>query len=295
MHPIEQKINLFLEEVCQGKAAFSEELIQEFGERCKSVLRDGFVERAPEERKFSLRMSNIGRSLRQLMLDKVNGGQWKPTKEFKLKATIGHLYEAFFLALLKQSGCDVVDHDKKVALQVGDTRINGMYDVKIDGKIYDIKTASPFSYDYKFTTVDTLRQDDAFGYFAQGFGYSLADDSPFGGWIPINKVTGEFKVLEIPKYEHDKMKADYAAEIKHKVDYIAADKPVPECTGVVDEYFGKKPTGNKILNRRCSWCDYKSSCHKDLQALPDVNSKAKTPSIKYYIGKVIRPNELRAS
>lgn len=294
MHPIEQKITLFLEQVCDGKAAFSEELIQEFGERCKSILRDGFVEKPMQDKKFTLRMSNMGHSVRKLMLDRASGGKYKPSKEFKLKATIGHIYEAFVLVLLKQSGVNVIDHDKKVALAVGEVVINGTYDVKIDGKIYDIKTASPFSYDNKFCSIENLRKDDAFGYFAQGFGYSLADSSPFGGWIPINKNTGEIKILEIPVYEHDKLASEYGKEIQDKVKYITSSTDIPPCTGVVDEYFNKKSTGNKILNRRCEYCDYKSTCHKDLQCLPDVNSKAREPRLRYYLGKVIKPKEKEA-
>lgn len=289
MHSIEQKVNLFLEQACEGKAAFTEDLIQEFGERCKQVLRESFLEKEKDTRKFYLRMSNIGRPLRQLMLDKSLGSTFQPTKEFKLKATVGHIYEAFMLALLKMSGVNVQDHDKQVRLDVKGTIIPGTYDVKIDGKIYDIKTASPFAYDYKFTSIEALRNGDSFGYFAQGFGYALADKSPFGGWIVINKATGDYKVLEIPEHEHNELANEYNKEIHYKVNYILTNEAVPPCTGVVDEYFYKKPTGNKILNRECEWCNHKETCHPNLQPAPEAFSASKTPKLKYYIGEIKKP------
>lgn len=290
MHPIEQKVNLFLEQVCEGNAAFNEELIEEFGERCKSILRKQFVEKKQEEKKFYLRMSNIGKTLRQLMLGKIYGGTYKSTNEWKLKATIGHLYEAFFIAVLKQSGVNIQDQDKQVVLDVANTKLYGTYDVKIDGKIYDIKTASPFAYEHKFASADSLRKGDSFGYYAQGFGYALADKTPFGGWIALNKSTGEFKVVSIPEYEQDELQYVYGKEIHDKVKHVTTSDVIPPCDGVIEEEFFKKKTGNKILNRDCEWCDCKTKCHPDVQALPDVNSKAAMPKIKWYIGKVIRPD-----
>lgn len=284
---IASQINLFLEQSCEGKASFTEELVQEFGERCKEILRKSFIEKEATERKFSLRMSNIGRPLRQLMLDRASGGKFKPSKEFKLKATVGHIYEAFMLALLKAAGVDIIDHDKQVKLEVLGEVIPGTYDVKIGGKIYDIKTCSPYSYEHKFASVDTLKNGDSFGYMAQGFGYGLADNSPFGGWIAINKATGEFKVLEIDEIDHDKLQAEYLNDIKYKVSYLASGDEMPACTGVEAEYFRTKPTGNKVLGRECQYCDHKfTTCHKNLQALPEQFSQAKNRKIKYYVGEV---------
>jgi hypothetical protein len=291
MHPIEQKINLFLEAACDGKASFSEDLIQEFGERCKAILRESFVEREKTERKFYLRMSNIGRPLRQLMLDKVNGSTFTPNKEFKLKATVGHIYEAFMFALLKMSGVNVNDTDKQVTLDLGYTKIPGTYDVKIDGKIYDVKTASPYAYEFKFNSLESLRNGDAFGYFAQGFGYSLADKSPFGGWLVINKATGEFRVLPIPDEQHNELSAAYNKEIHEKAKHVLTTDIIPPCVGVEEETFFKKKTGNKVLNRDCEWCNHKQTCHPNLTMLPDVNSKAKVAKMRYYVGEVKRPED----
>lgn len=292
MHNIEQKINLFLEAACEGKAAFSEDLIEEFGERCKGILRNGFKEQPTEERKFYLRMSNVGRSLRQLMLAKVYGSTWKPKKEDKLKFTIGHLYEAFFIAVMKQAGVNIEAQDAPVSMMVDNVKLMGTYDVKIDGKIYDIKTASAYSYDNKFNDISKLKAGDSFGYFAQGFGYAVADKSPFGGWLALNKVTGAFKVLEVPPYEHDALQKEYVQKIVDTVRHVTTSDVIPPCEGVEDETFFKKKTGNRVLGGDCVFCDCKTTvCHKNnITVLPDVNSKSLNAKLRYYVGKVIKPH-----
>lgn len=286
---IEQKLNLFLQAVCDGKANITDSLIEEFGNRCERVLRESFIE--SQERKFTIRMSNIGRSLRRLMLDRDSPDMLKPDIEWKLKATVGHIYEAFVLTLLKSSGVNVEAQDEKVSYLIDDIELQGTFDVQIDGKIYDIKTASDYAFDKKFCNLETLRDGDSFGYFAQGFGYSLASGKPFGGWIVINKATGNLKVLEINDVVHDTLKEEYKKEIEYKVRYIVSNKPIPPCKGVIEEFFRKKPTGNKILNRDCEWCSHKNKCHEGLQELPEAFSEAKERKTRYYIGKVNYPKE----
>ena len=42
-------------------------------------------------------------------------------------------------------------------------------------------------------------KDDTFGYASQGFLYGESQKKNFGGWIVINKSTGEWVVCETPK------------------------------------------------------------------------------------------------
>lgn len=296
-HPIEEKINDFLNAVCSGNASISEELIEEFGERCKNILRDNFVEKKTAERTFSLRMSNIGRPLRQLLLDKAasaKGLSSKPSKEWKLRSTVGHVYEAFMLTLLKAAEVGLEEQDKQVSLDVSKTTIQGTLDIIINKKVYDIKTASQYAYEHKFVSTTALSSNDTFGYFAQGFGYAEADKKDFGGWIVINKNTGDFKVLEIPESSHEELKAKYLDEITYKVKHIEANMPMPPCKGVVQETFKKKPTGNRILNKECEYCEYKFMCHPSLQGLPEVFSTAKERRMKFYVGPVTYPKKVFA-
>ena len=68
--------------------------------------------------------------------------------------------------------------------------------------MWDIKSASPFSYDKKFGKdgggFEKVADEDVFGYLSQGYLYAEALNKPFGGWIVINKSTGEIQLTAPP-------------------------------------------------------------------------------------------------
>ena len=55
-----------------------------------------------------------------------------------------------------------------------------------------------------------------FGYVMQGFLYSEAVGLPFGGWIVVNKSSGEVAVVEVPDWSQDDKK-EYLEEAKRRV------------------------------------------------------------------------------
>lgn len=231
-----------------------QELFDEFGERCKSAVKKYFDEE--QDKRFRLRMSNVGKPLRQLMLEKTHGrSTFSPTN--KVRMLYGYMSEALMVFLLKASGCDVQELDKPVSYEYNGMVLEGTYDVKVNGKIYDIKSASPYSYKNKFKDIFSLRKDDSFGYFAQGYGYSAADNTPFGGWLVIDKSSGEFKELAISPILNKELKNTYVQEIHTKMDYFnQAEPPMPPCTGVTEV------GGKKKYSTSCFFCDYKDTvCH----------------------------------
>jgi len=53
-----------------------------------------------------------------------------------------------------------------------------------------------------------IKEDDVFGYISQGYLYSQSKNKDFGGWIVINKASGEWVVCEAPELqEEDKKEA----------------------------------------------------------------------------------------
>lgn len=270
----------FMEKVAAGEAELSEEILNEFAERCKETLRLRVAE--VQQREFKLRMSNIGKPLRNLMLEQ-KYGCGKPDPKFVLKMLYGSLYEALTLALLKASGVDVQEHDTQVSLTLSNTVVDGTLDVILNGKVYDVKTASPYSYEKKFTSWETLAYDDGFGYLGQLFGYAKAKGVMAGGWLVINKVTGEFKVVPIPEDIHDGLMTKYMSELTYKVKHIEDNQPMPPCPGPEEETYFKKPSGNIILGAKCRFCDYKKKCHPTLQYLPSKVSKSADTKYVHYI------------
>lgn len=269
MHPIEQRIYGFLEKCCLKQVKPDDKLLKEFGKRCEDALRKHLYEEREQE--FRLRMSNIGKPLRQLMLEK-KYGQGTPAPDFMLKMLHGSLDEAFVIFLLKSSGINVTAESKKVSLPVktdnGMVEIQGELDVQIDGRTWDIKTASPYSFDNKFTSFEALAEKDDFGYMGQGFGYGKADGSGFAGWIVRNKATQELKVVEIPLDLHDTLQEKYHQETTYKVNAILNDAEMPPCEGEVEETYYKTSSGNFHLNKTCEYCPHKQKCHPGLKLLP---------------------------
>ena len=199
---------------------------------------------------FSLRMSNIGKPARQLWFEKrdinsrrdVNG----PTQ---IKFLYGHLLEEIVLMLVRMVGYSVTDEQKEVQVN----GILGHMDCKINGEVVDVKTASKFAFN-KFEQ-GRLAQDDPFGYLGQLAGYEAAEGTNNGGFLVLNKESGEL-CLHIPD-DLDK------PNIKNKIHNLTANldlDSLPEkCYSPIAE--GKK--GNFKLPKGCMWCKYKFECHLD--------------------------------
>lgn len=274
MHKIEQAIYLFLEKACHGAVDINEEFVEEFGERCKSALRRQFNK---EQEPFRLRMSNIGKPIRELWLDKTYG-RVSLDPYTKVKMIYGDIIENLGVFLLRASGCAIDSIDKKVELNVVGEVISGELDIVVGGKYYDIKSASKYSYNSKFTDFQRLCENDDFGYIAQNEGYARADNIPNGGWLVFNKETGEFKIVEAPnRYE------PAYEQIKQTVTFFKKDNKPPNCPGVEEESFYKKKTGRIIIGSKCLYCDHKQKCHPEAIYRPSMVSQAKNTPYVWYL------------
>jgi len=112
--------------------------------------------------------------------------------------------------------------------------------------------------------------------------YGIADKSDFGGWIVINKSTGEWVLTEAPIAD-DEYKEKAISDIDNNIRAITLDKEFKRCFKDEDEYFRKNKTGNKILGTACSFCPYKFPCWgENLQMLPQQQSQAKNPKWVWY-------------
>ena len=229
-------------------------------------------------------MSNIGKPLCQLQMEK-SGAEAEPMPyNAKMRNLFGDLIEASAITIMKASGIEVKDIQKKVKHKFKNSEINGTMDVKINNKIWDIKSASPYSFTNKFGEsggFDALKQDDAFGYIAQGYMYGEADKTEFGGWIVINKSTGEWCTTEVPP--EDSSKKETIKKVESNIDKLESDSSFKKCFSDVEEFFYKKPTGNRVLGISCSFCPYKRPCWgNQIQYLPQQQSKSKNPKWVWY-------------
>jgi hypothetical protein len=283
MNNILDKVKIYLDKVSTNPVEISEDLLNEFGEACKSALRKQFSEKRQD--KFEPRMSNIGRPLCQLQMEaKGIKGDGQPYNN-KMRNTFGDLIEALAIFVLKSAGVKIDSEQKQVEYKFDKENISGRLDVEIDNKVWDIKSTSPYSFEHKFGEKGGFNEvvdNDSFGYASQGFLYAESEKKPFGGWIAINKSTGEWAVCETPQVQ-DQYRDRFIKQATDNYKALRDKVPFKKCFDDVQETFRGKPTGNRVLDRVCSFCPYKVPCWgSGLQYLPQQQSKGKNPKWVWY-------------
>lgn len=269
-------IHQYLENATSGKSAMSQENIEQVATDIKDALNRQF--NTKREDKFRLRMSNIGRPSCQLWFEKnkPETALPKPTT-FVMNMMIGDIVEAVFKAVLREANVKFENSDT-VSLEIDEkTTISGSYDLVMNDAVDDIKSASDWSYKYKFDSYESLHSGDSFGYVGQLAGYAKALGKKAGGWWVLNKANGLFKYvrahIDMDK-ELDKIKNNIKA---------TESKELVRCFEPEPETFRGKPTGNMVLNKNCTFCSYRQSCWETLKELPAQMSQAKEPKMVQYV------------
>ena len=241
-----------LSPLTKGEALdISDKDIDDFGEAIKDVVRHWATPKSRDSN--TLRMSNIGKPGRQLWYDLKYKKEESSFEDsyLPIKFLYGHLLEEVLLFLVKMSGHKVEDEQKEVEVK----GVKGHIDCKIDGEVIDIKTASGFAFN-KFRN-GTLREDDPFGYMAQLAGYEEAEGTTNGGFLVINKESGELTL-----YQPEELDKPYAPKIIEDIKESLNNNEPPEvCYDPIPE--GK--SGNMKLPKNCVYCNHKFKCYPDLR------------------------------
>ena len=199
---------------------------------------------------FTVRMSNVGKPSRQMWFEKRDpNGRGDVDGATQIKFLYGHVLEEIVLMLVRMAGHSVTDEQKEVTVN----GIVGHMDCKINGQVVDVKSASKFAFN-KFMK-GTLADDDPFGYLGQLAGYEKAEGTDEGGFLVINKESGEL-CMYCPD---DLDKPNIDTKINSLLDELKLDTPPEMCYNPTPD--GKK--GNMQLPKGCTWCKYKHECHKD--------------------------------
>ena len=199
----------------------------------------------------TLRMSNIGRPSRQLWYDinheKDQDVELHPST--LIKFLYGHLLEVLLLFFVRLAKHTVESEQKEVTV----SGIKGHIDCKIDGEVVDIKTAS--GYAFKKFKDGTLAEQDTFGYLSQLAGYESAEKTSQGGFLVMNKETGELTFFK----PEDLDKPNIKERIKRIKKIVKEDTPPDYCYPSVPEGM----SGNMKLPNECTYCPYKYKCHAE--------------------------------
>jgi hypothetical protein len=277
-HPAELAIFSYLQKAMAGEASMSKEVASKVASDVEAAMLKQFASGPRDE--FRMRMSNLGKPKCQLWYEKNDPEDKTPfPPHFLMNMILGDIVEAVFKGVMRSAGIDFKDNDKVTLKLPHGQEINGEYDMELNDKIDDVKSASPWSYQNKFASFDALASGDSFGYIPQLVGYAEGAGKGVGGWWVINKANGEFKYVSASEVD----KQSVLDDIQDTVDYIDQDQPFERCFEPIEETFYKKKTGHKKLGTECSFCAFKHKCWPNLSTEPSRSSKAKNPPMVDYI------------
>ncbi len=204
----------------------------------------------PRDRSNSvLRMSSIGKPSRQLYYADKYKESSPPDAATLIKFLYGHILEELLLFLVKLAGHEVTDQQKEVNVK----NIKGHMDCKIDGEVVDVKSASGFS--FKKFQHGTLRENDPFGYMYQLAGYEKAEGTNDGGFLAINKESGEVALYQPEELD----KPNVESRIDDLIEMFSIQQMPDKCYQPIPA--GTK--GNMKLPMGCVYCPHKIECHSD--------------------------------
>lgn len=275
---LEPAVHLTLERISNGEQVeVKDEWIDDATEMFRAALKKQLQ---PQPRTFQIRMSNVGRPACQLQMEKAGVNRTRMPYNHVIKMLLGDATEAIMEVVLRAAGLNITGGKSQVSLELAGVEVKGENDIEIDDKVFDTKSASPWAFTNKFVDFETMKHEDAFGYIPQLVGYSISQGKKPGGWIVVNKATGEIKIIEVnlTDEEIDKIVEGMAKT----VDKITSDAPFERCFEPEVEKFRGKPTGSLRLPMTCGFCSYLPKCWPDAVYKPQTGSEAKSPKHYWY-------------
>ena len=280
----------YMTRAIRGDVTVSPDNLDLFVDDCRAAIENQLGGRT---REYRIRMSGLGKPLCQQILDKF-GIEESMEYNSIARFAFGDLTEALLMLVMREAGIDIVDFQKEVVLEIEGVVVKGTLDVIIRGtdgveRVWDIKSASDWAFKNKFTGnggYDHIKGDDPFGYVMQGHLYGAATGLDFGGWIVINKSSGEVAIVEAYDWTGDDRVA-YMLEAANRVHFLSDPdvKPFKPYSDEFETYKRKGEvirTGNKVLPKECSLCGFRGHCWPDAVLHNKVTSQAKSPPKVWY-------------
>jgi hypothetical protein len=280
------KVQNYLSELQKGNGKRVEfPVINDFNKRLTSTL---LRQLSPEgEREFTLRCSSLGRPGCILQSEQMKRPQSVRAYSDRFRNIFGDMVEAAAMTIMRQAGVNVVSEQGKVVLDIDGASISGTYDVIIaepEPKLYDIKSASSWTYKHKYkdkTLQNLWDEGDGFGYVTQNYLYSQALGIPVGGLIVINKEDGSWTIVP-PPIDDSELRLKALKKAHDNKVRITTNQPFKRDFEDVEETFRKKKTGNRILPFACAMCQYREACWPEAVELPQLSSKGQSPKQVWY-------------
>ena len=222
-HPVELLMQAYLKDIVGHKTKMSSEVIETVVNDIRDALHRQFAGEARQE--FRLRPSNLGRPKCQLWFDKNKPSETSELpSNFVINMFLGDVVESIFKGILRAMKVEFEDNGK-IDIDIEGQNISGEYDLILNGKVDDVKSASNWSYKNKFANYESLRNNDSFGYIPQLAVYAEATGAKVGGWWVINKSNGDFKYVSASEMD----RKEVMKSVKDTINYINNDEPFERC------------------------------------------------------------------
>lgn len=209
----------------------------------------------------NLRLSSLGTACeRKLWYSTRSGVEPKPLSPSTYnKFIFGDITESYILGLVKAAGHRVLGLQDTVVVH----GIRGSRDCVIDGMLFDVKSASDFSF-RKFAK-GQLRKDDPFGYISQLSSYlygsqhdPIVEEKTHAGFLAMNKNDGR---LAVDIYDLTEELWRKQEEVEKKKELVKRDNPPARPY----EHEKDGESGNRKLPKPCEWCDFHHTCWPELR------------------------------
>jgi hypothetical protein len=293
----------FIRACARGEERLTDDQVDRFGEMAKEAIRKHFGKTPADasEPQRTIRASTLGRPICQQQMQQIGAPSADPSPFEYFKLAYGDIVEGLATVIMEGAALPIEAMQCPVSLALSSGTFTGTYDFRIDGQIYDFKTASQWSFKHKFQEDglgDEIRDtgSDELGYGIQGQFYQNASGYPFAGWIVVDKSSGEWTFAPISLVsDNENLERRAAALVASREAIVENGLPAPDDrTNVnsynikrvfspVEETFRKKPTGNMLLPSGCTFCKFKRSCWDKLEYRRAIKSEAKNPALKYYV------------
>ena len=260
----------------------AEQVIEEFGENVKKLMRKEFVNK--DYTRSGLRLSASGKGFRYLWntINRVPKERILP--HTLVKFMYGHLIEEMLLCFVKLSG-HKVEGEQKVCEVAG---VKGHMDCRIDGTLVDVKSTS--TYGFKKFKDGSLAMDDPFGYVAQLKAYANSEGDTKIAWLAMDKQNGYLEVLQYDLEDNQAPVHKYMDyDIEERMETIKKVVEQEEAPEHCYELIPDGASGNMKLSMGCSYCQFKQACWPNLRAfkystgprfLGVVKNEPKVPEIQ---------------
>ena len=278
-----------MQKATRGEVTISPSAIMDFANEC----RDAIDKQINSRREFRIRMSGLGRPICQQILEREKHVEDMDYNAF-FRFLFGDIVESVLVLIMEQADVEIVEKQKAVSLDIAGQKILGTLDLILKDemgvdKVWDVKSASEWAFKFKYTGYggyEKIKEDDPFGYIMQGHLYGEATGLPFGGWIVVNKSSGQVAIVEAPDWQDEDRKL-YMADAEKRVKRLLDPDPkfVKPFKSEFETYKVKGEeirTGNKVLPKICGMCGHRSHCWSKSQLHDKVTSKAKSPPKVWY-------------